>query len=120
MLESRFPEVIAKLSDNVQEGMVDGLKPIARVMGATAPDTDHDEEREFSAESVRADQARAKALSAEIGKADVAAAVFSEDWYWFLAEYGTVKEPARPFMRPAVEGGREGISKAIMEKLREL
>ncbi len=104
-LESRIPEIIAELPGNVKEGMVDGLKPIARAMGAHAPDTTDDEEREFHAKAVE-------------GKDE--AAIVADDWQWFFAEYGTVNEPARPFMRPAVEGGKEGINAAVLEKLNRL
>lgn len=110
MLQSRLPEIIAKLPDEVKEGMVDGLKPIARVMGSTAPDTTDDEEREFHAGTYDGKKADGKE----------AAAVYADDWQWFFAEYGTVNEPARPFMRPAVEAGKEGLNDAILEKLRKL
>ncbi len=106
-LESRIPQIIEELPGNVKEGMVDGLKPIARAMGAHAPDTsdERDEAREFHARPVE-------------GKDE--AAVFADDWQWFFAEYGTVNEPARPFMRPAVEAGREGLNAAVLEKLNRL
>ncbi len=104
-LESRIPEIIAELPGNVKEGMVDGLKPIARSMGAHAPDTTSDESREFHARPVEDKDE---------------AAVFADDWQWFFAEYGTVNEPARPFMRPAVAAGKEGINAAVLEKLNDL
>jgi HK97 gp10 family phage protein len=115
-LESRLPEIIAQLPDHVQEGMVDGLKPIARAMGAAAPDTSDDEAREFSAGPVTSETRVPRSL----GETDNAAAIFSEDWYWFFAEYGTVKEPARPFMRPALEAGKEHLYAAITRKLGDL
>ncbi len=104
-LESRIPEIIAELPGNVKEGMVDGLVPIARSMGAHAPDTSDDEEREFHAKPIEDKEE---------------AGVFSDDWQWFFAEYGTVKETARPFMRPAVEAGREGLNAAVLAKLNDL
>ncbi len=104
-LESRIPEIIAELPGNVKEGMVDGLVPIARAMGAHAPDTSDDEEREFHAKAVEDKDE---------------AAIYADDWQWFFAEYGTVNEPARPFMRPAVEAGREGLNAAVLGKLNDL
>lgn len=104
-LQSRLPQIIKEFPDTVKEGMVDGLKPIARAIGAAAPDTTIDEPAEFHAEAI---------------EGEVEAAIYSEDWYWFLAEYGTVKEPARPYVRPSVEAGRSELSLAIVERLKRL
>jgi HK97 gp10 family phage protein len=34
-----------------------------------------------------------------------------------FAEFGTVHEPARPFMRPAYEGNKRGIQNAVEQHL---
>lgn len=40
-------------------------------------------------------------------------------WYWFLNEFGSSKQPARPFMRPAFETQKENAVAAIAKKLDE-
>ena len=40
-------------------------------------------------------------------------------YYWRFLEFGTVKMPARPFMRPAFENNKGAILQTITDKLRK-
>ena len=40
-------------------------------------------------------------------------------WYWRFVEFGTVKMPARPFLRPAFEGKKREAVQAIKTRLSE-
>ncbi len=40
-------------------------------------------------------------------------------WYWRLVEFGTVKMPARPFMRPAFESKKMQAVEAIKERIQK-
>ena len=40
-------------------------------------------------------------------------------WYWLINEFGSSKQPARPFLRPAFETQKENAVTAIGQKLDE-
>lgn len=41
-----------------------------------------------------------------------------DPWYWRLNEFGTSKQAARPFMRPAFEESKDEVLQVLAEKLR--
>lgn len=44
-------------------------------------------------------------------------AVYDAPYYWWFVEYGTSKNPAAPFMRPAWDNSLPQIEKAVTDKL---
>lgn len=42
-----------------------------------------------------------------------------DPWYWRFTEFGTSKQAARPFMRPAFEESRERVLEVVSQKLKE-
>lgn len=41
-------------------------------------------------------------------------------WYWFFGEFGTSHQPARPYMLPAVEAGKDKMVEEIRATLEKL
>lgn len=54
------------------------------------------------------------------GRAAVRIGVKSKMWYGKFPEYGTVKMPAQPFMRPAADSKQDDALKAFADELRRL
>lgn len=42
-----------------------------------------------------------------------------DPWYWRFTEFGTSKQAARPFMRPAFEESRERVLEVVSQKLKD-
>lgn len=69
--------------------------------------------------TVEKDGVHAVAGVAPIGWAPEAGKGEGRYFYWRFPEYGTVNQPARPFLRPAADENEDAVTKAIAERLRK-
>jgi len=110
-LESRIPEIIAELQPRVLEAIHHGADNIAQKAAAKAVSQGLEQTHEMvqglqSPEAVRAEGPMSVGVYAA--------------WYAHFAEFGTVHEPARPFLVPAVEEGMAGVVADVETSLRKL
>ena len=61
---------------------------------------------------IRDEKRRAKKQGRAVNDVD-------DPWYWRFTEFGTSKQAARPFMRPAFEESKEQVLAVVTEELRD-
>lgn len=111
-MKSRFREIEAKLPILARDAINDGAQRIADRAKAAAPVRTG---RLKESIDTRAAPEQATGRAAGGYRRDVVA-----EWYWFLQEFGTVNQAARPFMIPAAEAERASIVADVERRLRNL
>lgn len=107
-LKSRIPLIVADLSSEVLEAVVEGAEEIAQgakdrvpVAEGTLRDAIHVE--------VDEDESRVSIVAGN-----------TEAFYGHIIEHGSVKTPPRPFLTPAYEAGRDGLLTGVADVLEDL
>lgn len=106
MLKSRIPLIIAALDD----AAIDGVKEAAEQIVETA------KQRVPVVSGALRDAIHVETKGNEIS----VVAGDSDAWYGHIVENGSVSNPPRPFLIPALESEREQIERIVGEKLRDL
>lgn len=102
-LQSRFPEIIATLPKRMEAAAL----TIAEEIASNARD------------NAQALYEGSDPFSIEAKATETGAAVVASYWYYF-GEFGTTKQPARPFLIPAFESTRPLVTPIVAEWLRDL
>src|SRR5688500_8344410 len=104
-LKSRFPQITASIPIRVGVAVRAGTERMADTARANAPD------RPPLGEGL---PEPIEARDGEDGYGIYAA------FYYHFNEFGTVTQPARPFMLPAVEAGKDELEAGVAAVLRKL
>lgn len=104
-LKSRFPQIQAALPIQVGAALRAGTEGVAARARAAAPD--------------RPPLGKGLPDSIEARDGEDGYGIYAAYW-WYFNEFGTVRQPARPFMLPAVEAGRGELEGLVAASLRRL
>ncbi len=103
-LKSRLPEIEKALPLKVGEAIHRGTERIAKDAQSRADAQYHGDDN----------------FNIEAGESEGRYGILA-DWYWFFGEFGTHRpQPARPFMIPAVEAGKDALVADVEATLRDL
>jgi HK97 gp10 family phage protein len=105
--DSRFPSIIDDLTTRVDEIARKAADDIVDRAKARVPIRSGDLH-----DALRAEKLGADGYAVIAGNTDV--------FYGHLVEFGEAGRPARPFLIPALEAGREGIAREARDRLRDL
>lgn len=96
--KSRLPEIMAKLPAITHETAVRGAEKI-RDRAEEKARMQYDK---GAAHTPREESDPSRPFNIEAGSLNEGGAVFA-DWYYHFGEFGTSRQPARPFLIPALE-----------------
>ena len=106
-LESRLPEIIGALPLRVGAAIHAGTEQMAQEAKDRAPVRTGELRDSIEArEGISKDHGHAYGIWAA--------------WYWRFSEFGTVHEPARPWMIPAVESNKDSLVEAVRAALEKI
>lgn len=110
-LKSRLPEIAGALPLRVGAAIHSGTEQIASDAAARVEEQGLHRTGELH-DSIQAREGNAKTFGHVYG--------IWMAWYGIFAEFGTTYEPARPFLIPAAEAGKDNLVEEVRTVLEEL